>query len=586
MLIRGWLYTASMEPGDTDRVAEDGSGTQGDGPPAYINDQWTLALEELGFEREAEQLARMILSCRPPFAVCIAGRWGSGKTSVMRYAMTLLGGDTTRVRLPLQADSVADESFGGGEKAVARVRKRGVRLLRKQNAIALAQDGELSDGELADGELAGSPLARDMNRVATLWFSPWRHQNEDNPMVPLLRSLREQLSTWARMRNWVSKKARALCESGLEIIGHLADSAAVLHDAGKPAFGAVGAALDRVRGKSRDRDVDALSEAERFHLLFERAIRSVLGVVDRKDDGKGAGADGLFSDSNNHRLVIFIDDLDRCEGPACLRLLEAIKLYLSTRYCVFVLGLDVPAAESALRSQWERRPPGMAREYLDKLFQSYVHMPHSARYPLFIHNRLSEWRLIASDVIEPADYPASEAHDTARVLAEILPANPRKVKNFLNSLALAWEVARQGDDTLAAEGDLLGFALVQRLRVLSPRVFTLLCQDPEEQLPVLQRFFEQCVTRREYQLDRSHAVLCAALVNAFRHMVALDDSSWQGEPLAPALGLRDIDVGFESVAADRGLARRWIQSFGPDGDAAPSSGEFRRYAGLGARSAP
>ena len=39
-----------------------------------------------------KKLAQLVLRCRPPYAICVQGKWGAGKTSLMRYAMAKLGG--------------------------------------------------------------------------------------------------------------------------------------------------------------------------------------------------------------------------------------------------------------------------------------------------------------------------------------------------------------------------------------------------------------------------------------------------------------------------------------------------------------
>ena len=41
-----------------------------------------------------------------------------------------------------------------------------------------------------------------------------------------------------------------------------------------------------------------------------------------------------------NRLVVFIDDLDRCMPEKAIEVLEAIKLFLDVQGCIFVLGLD------------------------------------------------------------------------------------------------------------------------------------------------------------------------------------------------------------------------------------------------------
>ena len=44
--------------------------------------------------------------------------------------------------------------------------------------------------------------------------------------------------------------------------------------------------------------------------------------------------------NNGGRLVVFVDDLDRCLPEKAIEVLEAIKLFVDAPGCVFVLGLD------------------------------------------------------------------------------------------------------------------------------------------------------------------------------------------------------------------------------------------------------
>ncbi len=544
----------------------------------FTNDQWTLDLRGLGFEPSAQQLAQMTLLCQPPYAVCVSGRWGSGKTSIMRYAMTYLGGSMPSIRLPYQEDEAVDKNYGASENAND-IRAAGFEWMKgQQSFVPLDRLGE-----------TGGSLERAFSRVSTLWFSPWRYQGEQNPMVPLLHSLRDQFSHWVRLQASLGKIGRMAIDAGLEILGNLADMSISMAKLGRGQFAGIGRAAQKAIERIETERFEKATETERFNLLFEHAIKKILGVkVGNEDDQIG----------DNHRMVIFIDDLDRCEGEVPLRLLEAIKLYLSTRYCVFVFGLDVSAIEHAIAGHWTHNPLGTAHEYLDKMFQSYVHVPVSRHYPRFIHNRLVDWELLPGakmidetahavvgtsadaqaasgddagvDVDADADRPELP-HATAQTIADILPPNPRKVKNFLNSLRLAWQVAKQRDPTLDLDRDLAGFAIVERLRARGRRTFLLLTQKPSEHVHAFRDFGDACAENDPIEpgLD---ANLMAVFLYDFRHL-ALASPKWSLEALKPEHTLRDTIAQLDRIKSDRALLEHFNDHF-------TGTDLFCRYVGL------
>jgi hypothetical protein len=324
------------------------------------------------------------------------------------------------------------------------------------------------------------PTKKLADQTLCIWYSPWQHQNEGNPLVPLIREIQAQFTAWLKFK----RSARTLNRQGglavAKILEHLADAAASLY-LGRPTQLARGF-TDAVRQgwQAEDDGLTTLSDGQRFHLLFEDAVEQIL-----KARCMDSGVEEELA--QKARLLIFVDDLDRCEGESIVRLLEIIKLYLGTRRCVFILGLDDSAVLDALRKHRGDSDEGN-REYLEKLFQAMVGIPlptqtgvrQGIRDQLRVHG-------IPRPSSPMASIHEKEATDGAFVeLAEsierLLEPNPRKIKNFVNSLCAAW--ATHDCRTWVGSSDDFGgearrFVLLQYLRHYHRPVWRLLERQPE-----------------------------------------------------------------------------------------------------------
>ena len=183
--------------------------------------------------------------------------------------------------------------------------------------------------------------------------------------------------------------------------------------------------------------------AQLFYLAYEKAVRQIV--------------------SDKGRLLIFIDDLDRCNNQTVFSLLESIKLYLSCRQCIFVFGLDRIHIESALQ---EAAGYSMdeARQYIEKLFQASFYLPRPQQNHLleFIRQCLLKLNIYDSN---------AKLEDK---LIQWLPANPRVIKTALNGLPLYKKML---PEELCEDGKWL---LVHLFRVFYPDVYELLLQNPND----------------------------------------------------------------------------------------------------------
>ena len=113
---------------------------------------------------------------------------------------------------------------------------------------------------------------------------------------------------------------------------------------------------------------------------FREELSGKLNYADLRNDVRGFQKEfeSLLKDSNIDRLVVYIDELDRCRPDTILETLEAIKLFLFTGKTAFIIGADQRHIEYAVRTKFkdiEGQEIDIGKEYLEKLIQYPIIIP-------------------------------------------------------------------------------------------------------------------------------------------------------------------------------------------------------------------
>ena len=192
----------------------------------------------------------------------------------------------------------------------------------------------------------------------------------------------------------------------------------------------------------------------------------------------------LLKEADVKRLVVVVDDLDRCLPETAIETLEAIRLFLFVPGAAFVIAADEAMIEYAVNRHFpdlplSNGPSSYARNYLEKLIQVPFRLP-----PLgYVETRTFITLLIASMVL-PKDDPnfikligltrevlrrpwggdnfnrerikevlgeipdgienaLQIADQIAPLLADGSRGNPRQIKRFLNTMTLRLAIAEQ-----------------------------------------------------------------------------------------------------------------------------------------------
>jgi hypothetical protein len=185
--------------------------------------------------------------------------------------------------------------------------------------------------------------------------------------------------------------------------------------------------------------------ADGFHIRTYRAAPA-------GDEEFEARFNELVDDAKTDRLVVFIDELDRCSPAQVASVLETLKTFLFVKHCVFIVAADQQVLEQALRKKVRQHTPedssnpyySAGSSYLDKVFQYQLTLP-----PL----RSATLTRFALSLVRERPGIWSQIEDLDEVVSVLIPTHvvsPRRVKVLLNRFAIAYRLALMR----AAEGRL------------------------------------------------------------------------------------------------------------------------------------
>lgn len=212
----------------------------------------------------------------------------------------------------------------------------------------------------------------------------------------------------------------------------------------------------------------------------------------------------LIHETKIKKIVVVIDDLDRCSTDTVIGTLEAIKLFLFTKNTAFVIGADERLIKYAVKRRFPEIPGDsteVARDYLEKLIQYPVRIPALSTIELINYVNLlfaqlyvdpGEFEYVRDGVMKAkkekgfdfifngdnADKFINEVTEDQKnawllcsqivpVLSVGLNGNPRQCKRFLNTMLLRTKMAESKGITL----DKRILAKIMLLEYFKPETF-------------------------------------------------------------------------------------------------------------------
>jgi hypothetical protein len=298
--------------------------------------------------------------------------------------------------------------------------------------------------------------------VKTVWFNAWRYEGKDEIQSALINAILLKV-----------KEGKTLAQDVVETLKRLRDGASVLK-------------LAKFIGKTA---ITLTPDIQGFLDCFNNESEK---VVDTMATFEADFAEYLEKLSIK-RVVVFIDDLDRCQSAKIIETFETIKLFLNIPECTFVIGADDTKIRQAIVETYrvgDQTETAFSDDYLEKIIQLPFRIPeqqlddiHCYVSMLFLKRELNSegWACLLRDrssllrnlrsearpfrqwITDHAALCTVGAAEAARHLQEIEPyieilarglrGNPRQIKRFLNILALRQRLAAA--NALGVRSDLL-----------------------------------------------------------------------------------------------------------------------------------
>jgi hypothetical protein len=362
-----------------------------------------------------DQLAELVDVVEPPSNVALFAPWGSGKTSVAHMLRHTLAGKAA-------PGNVRNEPWTGVQFAYFDAFRFNDLPLRREFVKSLGDELGVRERNVDRDLYAGRtwtefvPPRSDLPRLLLFWLGA----------IAILASIGLALAVLA-----AALSAGPFETAFSEIVDQYVLAVLLAPPIVAGFFALAG------KGVSVEHSRSAPEAADDFERLFR----------------------GLMREVKAGKVVIFVDELDRCSADEVVGTLDALRTFLEEERCIFIVAADRQVLEYALtRSLRQATPDNAANPYysagssfIDKLFHYQLELPplRTARLHAYAHeliaNRSGIWTRFSDDWY---------------VLSVLIPPHvksPRRIKVLLNSFALSYRllVKREGEvpriDERAAE---------------------------------------------------------------------------------------------------------------------------------------
>ncbi|MBN1452059.1 MAG: hypothetical protein JW963_13670 [Anaerolineales bacterium] len=385
-------------------------------PKTYILDDLPTDKDALDFTPYVKTLVDVCKSASTPLTIGVFGTWGSGKTSLMRMVQK---------GLQKENDTIAwfDAWKYDKEESLWRAFLLCILTALKDTAKNKGQPTE------------------EFEKLETLLYRELEIEKVGGVTIDLAKL--------------GGKVAQGIAQLSLSFIPGISTLTKLVEELQSgAASSATGEAMGAIQRERTKIYIEHVRFLEQFHGKFSGLVKQHILP---------------------NRLVVFVDDLDRCLPEKAIEVLEAIKLFVDATGCVFVLGLDQDVIARGIEMKYKELGEKKDAEgqghftiegirYLEKIIQLPFKIPPVEQTDMgdFVHGLTTDW-------------PHAEC---PKVFAIGLGDNPRQIKRTVNVFLMLWKLAEKRKEKLKGQIKPIRLAKVVTIQAVYPELYELLKEEP------------------------------------------------------------------------------------------------------------
>ena len=263
--------------------------------------------------------------------------------------------------------------------------------------------------------------------IPSIWFNAWRYEREEiSSTIPLILAIINELQSQIESQHTIlPDDAKRFWEKAKKYVSMFS--------------GSINVGVEGIASGTLNIDPSKIEDTP-IESYVKNNLPTIQEGIEIIDELKSQ----LTSDlPNNLKLVVFIDDIDRCSPDKSLEIFESMKVLLDFEGIVYVLGISHETIDKLITTAYKDADI-KGKDYIRKIIQIPIQTP--------IWNKKDIKEIIQKNLASKLDKKHSTLIKENKILiSTAVENNPRELKRFINRIILAKELAAKNESIVVKE---------------------------------------------------------------------------------------------------------------------------------------